>query len=214
MIPENTVRVVLDGTLVGGEVFAHGQDFDNLPSPTDQTAMDAFAEMVFARWKDTFLVTAVRALFGPATFWTRARVYTIGPAGKAVVEAVSVGAALNGQGSSALPNQVSFVVTKLTGAPGRANRGRAYLPGLAQGAIGTDGQMSSANIALLVNAYASWLEAVHADATNPGVAVVSSSVKGANRLITDVSGDSRFDVQRRRANKQTIDNKHSTVVSA
>jgi hypothetical protein len=112
-----------------------------------------------------------------------------------------------GDASLQLPAQLALAVTLHTAATrGLASKGRIYLPALTTAAM-SDGMVHPAIRTILVNATAQLLRdlndwpGIDINGT-PGTVLVASSVgPGAMREVTGISIGTRFDVQRRRANK-------------
>lgn len=102
-------------------------------------------------------------------------------------------------GGSPLPLQTAVVATLLTGASGRRNRGRMYLPVNAV-SLSTAHELTTTDVDALANAVKDWFAVLNASGDNP-VQVVSVA-GSASRPVTQVRVDSKPDIQRRRANKQ------------
>lgn len=203
-LPAGKIKVIVNGTLPGTEVFAHSQGFDPQFETITQAEMDHFAEAVWSAFKTNFLTTGVKAGWPNVTTWTGVKAYLLGAGGAAVLTAVSTSASQAGTAStSPCPDQCALVVTQLTGVPGRSHRGRAYLPGPATGAL-VAGQLNTPTPATVAAAYMAWLQAVADEATTPAVASVLSSTLSSAGHITFVRVDSRLDVQRRRGDKQVV----------
>jgi hypothetical protein len=98
-----------------------------------------------------------------------------------------------------MPNQVAIVVTLQTGFSGRRNRGRYYLPCTRLATLNL-GQIPSTTVtAVALNAKA-FLDAVNSAVGQP--VSVLSQVAGSAKPVTGVRVDSKFDIQRRRANRE------------
>nr|CRY97386.1 hypothetical protein [uncultured prokaryote] len=97
------------------------------------------------------------------------------------------------------PMQVALVGTLRTGEPGAASRGRVYIPVAFWGTtLAAGGQVNATDLA----SYCSDLGAV-LDVINDAVNLVVSSVAQSKATpVTQLTIDSRFDIQRRRADKQ------------
>jgi hypothetical protein len=202
VLPAGLCKIVISGTLPGGEVFAHSQGFDIQTEPVTQTVLNTFTQQASDLWVSTFLTAAVTACYPTVTAWKQVRGYLYGSAGKSVLVANANPINVPGtNGGSPCPNQVAHVLTTLTGVPGRSHRGRVYLPAPGTSLL-TAGQVTTANNTTIVNAYAAWLNAIRNSATAPGFGVVASSTQGAMFTMTQIAGNTRLDVQRRRANKQ------------
>jgi len=107
-----------------------------------------------------------------------------------------------GSAGAHLPTQCSLVMTKLTGKPGRRNRGRMYIP--ATGVVMVTGHTAGGTyVQGTVNATAALFTAINETTLaggNPTVSVCSQ-FETAPATVTQVRGDDELDVQRRRADK-------------
>lgn len=202
-IPQGTVKMVVSGTLPGGEIFSHGYQL-NGNSGWSQTQLDAVLGVAVGGLTNNFLTTSVKAFFSTQTVWTKVRAYLIGAGGATILQSES--ATLNLAGTAAAsptPNQCALVATLLTGFPGRSKRGRSYLPGPSAGILAA-GQISQANAQTIAAAFAAWMTFHRDHPTNPAAPVVASATLSATLPMVQVRVDTRLDVQRRRAGKQTI----------
>jgi hypothetical protein len=105
------------------------------------------------------------------------------------------------------PLQVCMVATLITGAAGRRNRGRMYLP--ANGIGFGSHEFPNARVDAVCQALAAWLDALN---TLDGSAVVVSQAGTSKRAITQVRVDSKPDIQRRRANAQVASHTHTATL--
>lgn len=200
------MRVVLSGSLPGGEIWESGfWLYGDLP--TDQASANTQASLVYGaltsddesgamtQWFANYVSATVT--FDKVTVY----VYTDGNAATYIGTYVP-STPLTGTGSAELPNQCAIVVTLLTGRAGRAYRGRMYLPLNSSSYMGSDGQLGNGN--MVINAqhwarfFGDWA------ASDAGQPVVVSQVHTAHNAITAVRIDSRVDIQRRRANRQAV----------
>lgn len=199
------LKVVWSGALVEGEVFAHSQWFDGTTIGGDLTKYADWDTNLFnAATVSTLLSTAVLALFPTTTSWNKIRSYCYGASGQ-LLQAEEVAISKVGTGTFAMPNQVSWVVSQRTGLAGRAQRGRAYLPGPATSKLsGSTGQMNTTDCGTLANAYAAWLHGVEIGSPSVTPSVVMSGSRTAMYPLDSVIVDTRLDTQRSRASRATI----------
>lgn len=195
----NTARYVMQGTLLTGEVFAWGfwEDRTGATGPGSQSDWDTVVTAVKTQWATTAAAQAC-ALIRPGDHYTQITGYYYGTGGSApatYISTVSLGNAA-GTGTKDHPDQTCQVVTLLTGLNNARGRGRCYLP--ATGANITNGLF--ADVATVNTAIAAWWSAVF---SGTGGVVVYSKTDAAVRKVVNLRSDTRPDIQRRRANKQT-----------
>lgn len=199
-----TVKVIVGGTLPGGETFAWGYQCLGDPSMT-QTQLDSFQGGFVAALTNNFLTTGVKALFSTNTTYRSVKSYLYGGGSNTILQSLTNITPVSGSSASAaLPNQCAIVVTLKSGIPGRSNRGRAYLPMGCAGILANDGQLTSTQAGTIATAFASMLTAVKSGIA-PIQPVVASPTHGSSKNLVSVSVDTRFDVQRRRARSQVAD---------
>lgn len=215
-IPPNSARIVFSGALPGGEVWSSGfwmatvtGDFIN------QAGLDSMVMAASAQFGETsstgVLRTAAADIWNLQTTWTKTTGYLYtGAATAAYISEHTLGTPLAGSAGHNLPNQCTTVLSLRTGLPGRSNRGRMYVP--CTGALlGNDGELSSAVTTELSGHAGSSFTALNELGYAP--AAVVSGTHTTHRAITDVIVDSRVDIQRRRANSQSITLAVTTPVS-
>jgi hypothetical protein len=194
-IPAGFSRLVLHG-LAGGDIFETGVWVRGAAGTQD--AAQTLANNAWNLWLTTGL-TGMAGLMSGDSSYTGLRAYCYpggGPKAQFIAEAVASPAP--GQGANHLPLQVALVVTLLTGAAGRSSRGRMYLPADG-GTCGPDHQANDSTVDDACTAVAGWLTGLGGGNQTP---VVLSTTNGTARDITQTRCDSKYDVQRRRANKQ------------
>lgn len=197
-IPSGYSRVVIVGTLNASETFETG--FWVHLAPTSQTDNDDLANSIAS----TFTLNAypsLKQLITPADAFTEIRVYSYPSGGPtaAFISSATLGTS-PGSGAGALPEQVCMVITTTTGAAGRRNRGRLYLP-----ATGAQLVAAKTFMTATVDAGVGGIAALFTSlAAGQPVPSVVSQVGSSGRPITEVHGDNRPDIQRRRANKQPV----------
>jgi hypothetical protein len=210
MIPSGYSKNVLSGTLPGGEIFATA--FWCNEAPSDDTATQAQADNFAGEFN-----TAVADTGSPVSFLSSQGQYTdltvysyLDDTGKATYSAVSPITGGSGTGNPTMPNQVAIVATLLTGLTGRRRRGRMYFPCLSTTL--TNGQASA-----LPNPFATWLAnyftACNSHLGSAASIVVLSQVGGDSRHVTAISVDTRLDIQRRRADRETVAGSFTAPVS-
>jgi len=196
------VKVNLVGHLPGSEVFNWG--FWLAPS-VDQTQsqLNTMATDIAALITSTTFSYA-KSMVDSSSGYDKVRLYSY-PSGfqtaQKVAEADITG--VTGTGTSYHPLQAALVVTTQTGTPGGRNRGRYYLPASAV-SLGSDHQIASATLLNVTLEQQTFLNAVNQVTNVLSACVVSRVGIGSNRYITQIVADSRLDVQRRRANKETV----------
>lgn len=199
MIPSGYSRNVISGALPNGEMWATSFWCDEAPS--DQAATQTQANKIAADLNARWSVTGSPTNFASSgtTFSTLTTYSYLDTTGKAkyVAEAALTGTSSNTQ---SCPNQVSIVTTLLTGNAGRRNRGRMYWPCNAPPGM-TNGELPSAWVDNLAAWLSGTITAVNGDLGGQHVCVLSQ-VGGTSHSVNAVKVDSRFDIQRRRADRE------------
>jgi hypothetical protein len=186
MIPAGfgEIAVVHTGGGIDGEaIWTMGFDNNAADSAADvaENVSDAIDTLGYLDViSSTVTVTEVRVKLGPDATGPSAT-HTNGSTG-------TVG------GNSAPPN-VAYLVTKNTALGGRKGRGRCYVPGVPEIAMGSGGSVDTAFLATLQDFMTTWggamtiaskpLHLLHGDATSP-------------TAIDSLAADARFATQRRR----------------
>lgn len=199
-IPAGVSKVVLVGTLPQGEIFNTGfWTAGNVPST--QAAANSLCS-AYASLVTTHLVAAFGGYMSTLASFDRVNLYGYtagGPtAGIQGTAAISGGAGT--MSTSYLPLQSAWVATLRTPYPGRSRRGRMYFP-ITNHAL-TNWQFTQAETTALTTAVRNFLNAVNGTASSGFVSVVSQVGAGSSSGVTLVTGDSRLDIQRRRANRE------------
>lgn len=197
-IPSLTTRVQVRGHFPGAEIFEWGYWLGGAPvSQDDANNLAAAQKTLFDSALKTLLLPHINADSGYDEI--RVYAYPTGGPSAAFVGSAALGYAGTGSTTCNNPLQVALVVTLLTGLAGRRNRGRLYLPYQLSTGL-TNHQLTQSQINPIGTAFADF-----AGGQNVGqqISVVSQVGAGAQNPITAVKVDSRLDVQRRRANKQT-----------
>lgn len=208
-IPANVYRVVPSGSLPGGEIWASGWW---VAGDAPDTAVEANA--VAQLWMEACMLETDPGPFYDlsTSYWSnqckleRVSIYSY-PAGGPTADVVGVFEEEHvGAHSSALvPNQIAMCVSMRTGLAGRRARGRAYMP-INYPIITPDGQFGGAMCTQIADDFAGMFSDWTSNHAGQVPSVVSSA-GSAHHPITTIIIDSRPDVQRRRANRQTIDSR-------
>lgn len=202
MIPSGYSRSVFSGHLPGGEIWQTGVWANEAPS--DQSATqdqaDAFAADFALYWDAAGGLGSIN----PGSVGAdRVTVYSyLDNSGHATHVAESALSKV-GSGSPIFPNQVTLCMTLLTSVAGRRARGRNYLPAL-KVTLDSNGEVASTQLSSLVGAWAGLINALNGELGDQRIGVLSQ-VGGTFQTATAVRGDSRLDIQRRRANSQTVE---------
>lgn len=190
-----SARMVVSGTLPGNEIFTTGfwvQVFD--PSETAKQLLDSMNGPT-----TNGIIQQIQAQNGPDVVTNRMAVYLYPPGAAVASDHAEVAFQLAGTAQGApLPNQCSLVVSLRTSVP--SARGRMYLP-LTRGDLpAATHQVSNQDVDQCETNALSTFNAINALTQDPRVLVRSTNGDIVQRIIVD----SRVDIQRRRANKQTI----------
>ena len=202
-IPSGCARVTVSGTAQGGnEIWATSFWINmTVPVPSDAiaatTAAGLYAQGTVAGFWD-----ALKACIGTDCAITDIGFYQYTGGATATYvghHAVSIA----GTGTSLNALQLARVATLRTARAGRRYRGRMYLPmtGLLPGTAHLwDASASS----LVITDLAGWFTQINAAHSTFGDVIVMSSAGTAATPVTEVTSDQRPDVQRRRANSQSL----------
>lgn len=204
-IPTGYSRNTIYGHLSGGEVF--NMSLWVSEAPLDQAAAQTQAQALATALSNNITTPATGASAPNAVMlsdsgYDGVRVYSYTQAGG---KASFIGdASVNKVGtatSNILPNQLALAITLQTSVAGRRAKGRIYMPYLSSPLqVGGNIQVATAG------GWAKfWAQLIHDwnAAVAPGKVGVLSQTYGTFQPITSVKVDTRLDVQRRRANRQT-----------
>jgi len=194
------VKMNLVGHSPSGEMFNVGLWLAPTVSPTqaqlDTMATDIAALITATAW------TNIRTAIPSSAGYDLVRLYSY-PAGfqkaQKVAEAPITG--IVGSGTNYHPLQSAMVVTTRTGVPGQRSRGRFYMPAFAV-PLQSDCQLGTSTLSGILNEWKTFINAVNQVANVQSATVVSQAGSGSNWLITQLTADSRLDIQRRRANRE------------
>ena len=197
-------RLIMKGTLPGGEVWSSGISF--IPGTEGGPLIETFADLL--SWATTFgaYITGLSATnellqtMSTGVFITSIRTELLNP-GPTLFQAAEFPLAVAKQGGLALTKSYSdaLVFSLLTPLPGRSRRGRMYWPALGAVLDGATGRVVSAtNLARATR----MKELIHAaQAATPGAvigAAVWSEKLQSGEFISKVAVGDVLDTQRRR----------------
>lgn len=171
-----------------------------------QTKLETWRDAIRQLHTGNVVPDTWRAAMGTGANITSIRTAAIGSDGKESAVAVVEGNPLaNSNVQSVMPSQVAICISLDGAHPGAANRGRVYWPATAMHLQG-DGRATRGdcqNIAADGAEFLKDLAGAGASLITPGLTpVVISNAKGLASPIVQVRVGDRFDVQRRRADKQ------------
>lgn len=202
-IPANCMRVSLTGTSPQAEIF--DTSFWVTPTtsatvPTDNASAALAATAIATTLLASTFMATLRAFIPATASYQSLKVYsypTGGPTAVAAGQAPLVGA---GNGLGSLPLQTCAVLSLRTGQIGRSFRGRMYLP--AYGIALTANQIPDATGSVVASRAATFFDSLIS--TNQYKPVIMSKERSALTAVTSLVFDSRCDIQRRRANRETV----------
>lgn len=191
--------IAITGLNAVGDTFQFGFGVEDSTGTTQDVA-NAVADSFTQRFTSTHGGGTLKAQFAPNTSFLKVSAYRRSktPGGPADELAETALTGLVGGGvPNPLPPEVAVCVSLLTGAPGRSNRGRMYLPAPHANAMDGVGKMTAA----AQDVFVAWAAAFFGDVNTAARTSVLWSRKNAlSRAITSVSVGNQFDVQRRRQN--------------
>ena len=198
-------RVSLEGHLAGSEVFATSYWLALGTQGTAASALNIANDVVTRLGTNglgaTSILARMKTILGTSDGYDRVRVYTYVPGTVAAADSATAAIASGaGTGGRTAPFPTCIVVTLNTGKPGRANRGRMYFPYASSCAA--DGTISTSTIDAITTAVGD-LFGSHKNSPLAGTGVVGvwSPTHGFFNEVTNVRGDNKPDVQRRRGQK-------------
>lgn len=208
--------MVLHGTMAGGEIWETGFWMSDT-GVTDASLANALAQLLAqtlnANDESGALAQMALEFWTGAITWTEVRVYGYPNGGTkaAFVGLYELPSGVTGTGTTTLPNQVCLVLTLNTGLAGRSHRGRMYIP-IAKATLDASSELTSQLLTDFVTTWRTFFSDVNA--SDAGEIVVVSQSLGAFSPLSSVKADSRLDIQRRRANQQSIRQVVSQAVTA
>jgi poly(3-hydroxybutyrate) depolymerase len=207
-LPAQVARVAINGHLAQGEVFTTGYWIFAGATLNSQAACDALATFIAG---DIVANNVGKTVLSTDSAYTDVKVYAYNTGGSAPADFISdKTCALTGSGGGSLPLQAAIVVSLRTAVNTARGRGRMYIP--ADGATLAAHQLSTPSPATVGAEWAGHLSRVNANSDTQTVSVVSTA-GGVVHPVLNVIVDSRIDIQRRRANKQSIVSSSTVAVT-
>lgn len=205
-VPTDCWRIVYRGSLPYGEVWQTGVWLQG-NAPTSNSAATAGAQLEFGAEgtaTPSSYWNAVKALLPSSITLDQVAVYSYPTGGTtAAFIGLSTGTPLAGTSSNnLLPNQMCACLSLLTDSSGRSYRGRMFLPVSSSLIPPTSAKLDSTPRTTLTGVWSTKFTDFNA-ASGWGDVVVVSQKLGIATRVTAVRMDSRPDVQRRRANRET-----------
>lgn len=203
--PSNAVKVNINGTLGQGEVFSFGFYVATLQTFT-QASFSA-ANLALANDLVANAILTLKSYIDTAAAYTEVRSYYYGSTAGQPAQFIA-STALTGQagtGTDSNPLQTCVVASLRSSQLTARGRGRIYIP--FTGRALTAHQVNSATCPTIANAVVSMFANAKTRLTGTSLtegAIVWSPTGGTQSLINQVIVDSRTDVQRRRAGRETV----------
>lgn len=175
--------------------------------PSGARYWDYATQLAVAENVWTYL-TALKGLFNTAFNWTGVKIAAISPDGKTKVQPslFTRKTPLLGTAADNLPPQMSIAASLIRPVPGRAGRGRMYLPALGRSAtLGTNGKVGTTAITSILNATKALVNDIssHGSVDIDYKVLVTSANSSKYVLPNQVRVGDLFDTQRRRRNQVT-----------
>lgn len=210
-IPLHAIKVVFSGKLPGSEhwstsFWVAGQEVHDVTELTNLlTDVDHDAQAGGSFYRE------LQTICGAQVTIDQVDAYQYEGGTKAAVQATMAATWTTSTASITLPNQVCAVASLRTGLPGRARRGRMYLPVL--GTVSSaSGQCQDGNLGLLSQGLATFFGTFNTHAWGK-VSVMSASTSDMYQ-VSEVQIDSVLDTQRRRRDKLVPLNRNIHAVAA
>lgn len=200
--PANTAHYNIVGTSPHGEIFATGfWTRQETPPSGFQNWQDHLAGVrdildtddIGAPWRMLPTNAAYTELTG--------YFYGAGNDGSATVVGAVPYAHTGIVSNQSMPLQCALCLSLGTGLPGASRRGRMFLPAYGLGLA--DGQLTQADIDRFTDWWRDRFMEINAETVLEATVVVVSDKLGETFDVTEVTADSRLDIQRRRANGET-----------
>lgn len=198
-------KIVLRGDIAAVQSWSVSLSLAPAPATVSQSSLTAVCTAAMNRFA-TWWSASTGGLAGRNAADVRflgadAYLYAAGGGGGAALQAsTDLTTPVAGTSTGPHPTQTSLVVTLLTGLPGRSFRGRMYLP-MTGGALGTNHQLTQANVTDLVTAGKAFFDGLNTDAASLAYGSVCVHGRAGDIEVESIRIDSEPDVQRRRANK-------------
>lgn len=202
MYPAGTVKIIMSGGLPGGESWSTSfalnpgnVAMDNTELTNTLTAVDQ------AMGAGGGFYAELAAINPSSVTLTKLTGYQYQGGIKAATQAEITSVGLpNHTNALTLPNQISAVLSLRTGRPGRAYRGRMYVPVLAC-QMTANGTANTTLLNLVADGLATSFGTINA--SGQGKVVIGSQTSGQWVQVTSVQVDNVLDTQRRRRDKLT-----------
>ncbi len=210
-IPAGCTKFNLTGTAVGGEQFNTGFWIDQGFSTEGDLSLACAAVRAYFEGH----CTNIKLLIRSDTAYTAVKGYSYPSGGpNASVVSFNTITAGVGTGTSTQPLQSAVVATLTTGLAGRSRRGRMYLPASGALLVTADHQISPTVAGNIASDVATFFNAINTDAgaITGSVSVMSSRLSSLVH-VTGVKVDTRIDIQRRRANRESVTGSGSATVT-
>lgn len=146
VIPPGFARVFALFEIIGGHDCQNVVDFAVDPNP-DQSDVDAASATIGAAYK---------AQLNSGSLYQGLRVLVGNDGDPTLLESTS-GAGVGTRGLALCPPQTQGLITKKTALAGRRNRGRIFIPDMAESQVGDLGDINSTGQGLLDGIAAAWL---------------------------------------------------------
>lgn len=203
-IPDGATHVVLSGTAPQGEIFATGFWLMGgaIDSEADANiAAQAIADL--AKWDDTGAGHPATFVGSDTSFDTvNVYQYVTGNPRAAFIGEASLGPRPGQANQGPLPLQCCYVVSLRSGLPGRSRRGRMYLPCTNQSL--TNHQLDETDVEAIAAWWKGYFDELNALGDTVGVLNVVSRTLSSAVEVSSLIVDSRLDIQRRRANGESV----------
>lgn len=211
-IPSGVIRCVLEGTRAANEIMNTGFWLTGA-TVTSQGDANDFAEAVGTLLSTTYSA-AITGLSRSTDVWHGLTTYCYPTGGPLATYIGSFAFTKAGTASAAtLPLQTCAVLTLQTGLNGRRNRGRMYLPASGIAVEATAFNFDATTVTTVTTAWQGFMNEWNANISFPSKIAVVSSAGSAAHEVTSIRMDTRPDVQRRRANSQTVSSSVSKPIT-
>lgn len=199
--PHNVVRII--GASAGGEVWSINPRYATSgDGPVTAFAdLQAWATAISFMNSNAVFPTLMLGLLSSAGSITAVRTEYIDASGNLAQAAeVTLATPAAGSGLPSKPQQTAWVLSLMTGRPGRSYRGRLYFPAWGNPTLDAGFRVPIAQRTPMLTAMNAWLRAVGDACTAPGIQgpVVVSQTRGTLDFVTSVSLGDILDTQRRR----------------
>lgn len=153
------------------------------PDAAAEECFNALSSNVMANLPSGIQLIGTTVKFGPND---------LGPVG------IYTNTSTGGDSDDSSPPNVSWLIRKQTASGGRPNRGRMYMPGLAEGEVGGDGVINPAKVAVIQTGFDGFGADLATAVLTPVVLHSEGSPVTIPTVITALTVDGRAATQRRR----------------